>query len=1147
MNFLKRIKNFIKQKKKRTILTSLAIVGTIGGVFGITYAYKINTEVDSAAFGYYIQNNNTGRHHYTGYKKGEDGLLAYCLEPNKASPHGQDFAYDGGMDGTLFEIICNGYPYKHYMGVAKADYFATQLAVWEYTGALTGEGGLNNFTCKITTGDYTGQECNAELTNNGVKIDDALIKSTVQKIISNAQSSSKTQTAYITMNQASIEMGELNKTQKADGFESPNLYVMQSGDYYSAADKDNLTISFVDNSVGAVFVKPDGTTGSTLTGMKILDNFKIKVPGGLKTSGTVTYKVTGKAGVWVGGCYYVGGATQKMGLVWPQESNNDVSTEGYISWGVPTEDHPPDDLEGSIVIIKNDENGEPLAGASFSLYKKDTNEFIANKTSGGNGRIIFDKLKLGQYYVKETKAPKGYKLISESKNIEITERHPDEELPVENKLIKGSVTVYKTGEDGHPLKGAVFEIFGSDGKSYGKQTTDSAGKAIWDELPMDTYTIKEVSAPKGYQITSERFTCQITESQLHGKVTVSNEVAKGSITILKINELGRTLEDAEFTIYNSDGEALETKKTLSNGEVIFDHLPLGVYTIEETNPPEGYVPLKVTKTVEITESKPDGNIQIENEKIVGSLKITKRDGETNILLKDAIFALYDEDGTEITTVRIDSYGKGSITGIPYGHYILKEIAAPNGYALDQTEHEIFIEEKGQVITLDLKNYPIKYKIKVHKIDGATRESLKNATFQLWQSGAPLSYNGKTDFTTDQNGELVFPFDLAFGSYELLEVKAPYGYIPAERINIHLDESSVYTQDSIGNRYINLTVSNMQETYHLYITKLDANTEQPLQNAKYKIWNEDETEVLATGETGPTGIVHFPLPLGTYWYQEYEAPEGYQLDDTKYKVTFVEHEQTIKVKALNKSYTGSKPSSDVSITKEDFPMITISKKDAETGELLANAAFVIYAEDGTTVLKQGMTDATGTVTFQLESGNYYYQEISAPSGYLIDDTKYPFTLDGINDHQEAVLTNKRDVPETPSPPSTPGKVCIAKTDISTGALLPNAEFVIYASDGTTILHKAKTDEQGMAWFELPPGDYFYREFAAPKGYMVDDTKFPFSIKEWGEIVKCQMTDIPITNLPNTGSFDTIKEWALPASASALFCVLAVGLYLHKRRT
>ncbi|MGG7142943.1 SpaA isopeptide-forming pilin-related protein, partial [Clostridium nigeriense] len=79
---------------------------------------------------------------------------------------------------------------------------------------------------------------------------------------------------------------------------------------------------------------------------------------------------------------------------------------------------------------------------------------------------------------------------------------------------------------------------------------------------------------------------------------------------------------------------------------------------------------------------------------------------------------------------------------------------------------------------------------------------------------------------------------------------------------------------------------------------------------------------------------------------------------------------------------------------------------------------------------------------------------------------------------------------------------------------------------------RTDEKGLATFELGYGKYYYQEFDAPEGYVIDEKLYPFEIKTSGEIVKASMTnkkleetDKPNNNntsnnaLPNTGGTDT----------------------------
>ena len=95
----------------------------------------------------------------------------------------------------------------------------------------------------------------------------------------------------------------------------------------------------------------------------------------------------------------------------------------------------------------------------------------------------------------------------------------------------------------------------------------------------------------------------------------------------------------------------------------------------------------------------------------------------------------------------------------------------------------------------------------------------------------------------------------------------------------------------------------------------------------------------------------------------------------------------------------------------------------------------------------------------------------------------------------------------------GELEITKLDISNGEVLPNASFIIYAEDGETIVEKGTTDETGIVSFKLDYGKYFYQEFIAPEGYVVDSEKYPFEIKNDGEIVKCDMVN---HKLPKTGT-------------------------------
>ena len=91
----------------------------------------------------------------------------------------------------------------------------------------------------------------------------------------------------------------------------------------------------------------------------------------------------------------------------------------------------------------------------------------------------------------------------------------------------------------------------------------------------------------------------------------------------------------------------------------------------------------------------------------------------------------------------------------------------------------------------------------------------------------------------------------------------------------------------------------------------------------------------------------------------------------------------------------------------------------------------------------------------------------------------------------------------------GKLEITKTDVADGKLLANAGFRIY-DENKNVIKEGRTNDNGIASFELGYGKYFYQEFEAPNGYIIDEKLYPFEIKNNGEIVKVQMKNEKIVD-------------------------------------
>ena len=236
-----------------------------------------------------------------------------------------------------------------------------------------------------------------------------------------------------------------------------------------------------------------------------------------------------------------------------------------------------------IRIVKKDaENGNTilLSGVTFKIKNMDTGEYVEQKvgdkkisefTTDETGTITTPlQLKYGSYAVEEITAPEGYVITEESFPLEVTtdgmlkvsediDGDPVIEVAIENKPVKGSISIHKSGEvltsivydtivdrilseltddnrsvdftyEEQPLAGAVFnliaaediytpdhqtdeegnrilEVIGgvpaSKGAVVATLTTDEKGEASLDNLPLGKYQVVEVQPPSGFAICEE--------------------------------------------------------------------------------------------------------------------------------------------------------------------------------------------------------------------------------------------------------------------------------------------------------------------------------------------------------------------------------------------------------------------------------------------------------------------------------------------------------------------------------------------------------------------------------------------------------------------------------------------------------------------
>ena len=159
---------------------------------------------------------------------------------------------------------------------------------------------------------------------------------------------------------------------------------------------------------------------------------------------------------------------------------------------------------------------------------------------------------------------------------------------------KGSLTISKTDADtGKALADVTYRLFDSADNKVADATTGTDGKAAFSDLPLGSYTYQEISAPEGYVMDDTKYQITITTETLNITETRTNTMAKGSITVRKVDVMGSPLAGAELMLETSaDGKTWSEmgRVTIDKiGVAKWENLKIGVqYRVTETKAPAGY-------------------------------------------------------------------------------------------------------------------------------------------------------------------------------------------------------------------------------------------------------------------------------------------------------------------------------------------------------------------------------------------------------------------------------------------------------------------------------------------------------------------------------------------------------------------------------
>ncbi len=634
-------------------------------------------------------------------------------------------------------------------------------------------------------------------------------------------------------------------------------------------------------------------------------------------------------------------------------------------------------IPGVINVTKVDsaKKDKKLKGAEFTLYtdvdcsKKVSQSFDGEKLKDGygstlktdeNGQLSFNNLAWGTYYLKETKAPKGYKLNSSVYTITLNKSDTSVDVYA-NQEIKNemnSISIIKT-DGAKNLKGAEFELSG--------EFTDDTTSKTWTSgedmytltgllIVGNEYTLKETKAPAGYVLEDES---SVTFTMMDDGTISMNDTDKfsgnggnlitvkdieTSITVHKIdNETQENLAGANLEIYKAtDFDEDKPKEGASavkfwictaNDQVI-KGLETGVeyvlYEKKGVSSYDSFNPIHFSLNANGTLKNQSSNvITAENKRIRAQFEIIKKGESEDGIVSGIEYSLYsndgqlmaehlttDENGHWSSSTSSESYSLNGKTeefskGLPTGSYYLIETKASKNTSLSKDKYEFSVGDSNtgamnKVVLVEITNKMFVSKIHLNIIDSTTKNPLDNVSFELYLNGECI------DTQVTENGVITFDIKEK-GEYTIKERDNP-GYRSNDlfECTFTIDDED-YDQNITVNKDSRFTIKTgtitedgiINDPLTVFVEKKNENW-QDLSGAEFVISPNKGSSFVNHKDSLSLDEISGQLIVGnSYILSETKAPNGYQKAkdveftiDGEGQITLIGQQDYVRVKGLN---------------------------------------------------------------------------------------------------------------------------------------------------------------------------------------------------------------------------------------------------------
>lgn len=876
----------------------------------------------------------------------------------------------------------------------------------------------------------------------------------------------------------------------------------------------------------------------------------------------------------------------KKDFVYEETSLEGAEFEIYAAEDIFTPDHQVDEQ-----------------GNRHVIYAKDT--LVKTVTTDKNGEAVIKDLPLGKYRVKETKTPAGFVLNPDSQEVSFIYKDQntpeiEEKLEFSNERQKVELSVEKQdAETGKALKGATFGLYNKEAISSGDKvivkadtllqeiTSNEKGKAAFTlDLPLGRYYVKELQAPAGYVSSDEILEFDATYQGQDVKTIKLKSVKKNQPTTVEVTKAdittGTELDGASMSVLDKDGNVIDSWTSVKDSPHVIKRLQVGkTYILREELAPYGYlratdVEFTISDTAEVQK------VKMEDEVPVARLLVNKKgefldsvsllDNAKGMIehlfnyvtgnLTDVTFNVYAAeairaaDGVSadyyaadelVGSITTDGNGIAQMDNLPLGRYYIVEKETSHGYVLDNEPRYVDLTYRDQDTPLvtysaDWQNARQRVQVEVLKKEKDSDKVLSGAIFGLYAADDIVSSKGKVLLakdtlielkTTDEDGKIQFVADLPVDSrYYIKELAAPDGYVTDQE-----PQEFTFEYQGSGTSVAEYAFTFEDEQTTVELSKADLTDKKELPGASLKVTDEDGNTVDEWVSKEEAHIIKGLIVGKKYKMTETKPADGY--------VTAESIEFTVEnTKEVQKHQM-----------LDDVTKVEISKKDIADSSEVPGAKLIILDKDGKKVESWTSTDKPHMVE-KLPVGKYTLREEQAPDGYLIaEDVK--FTVKDTGKVQKVKMKDAHPY----------GKLVIKKTDSTSKAALPGAEFELREKENGKVVEKLVTDKTGTATSGKIPiatykngkvektVEYILVETKAPNGYELSSKKeeIRFEYKDGKtkviEIVKeikntkSPSGSTPTGNSPKTG--DSTNIW-LPILLAVLSACGIGGVIWYKKK-